>query len=182
MTSCLPSSQPVGREAEPAGYPLDSGTPFPPCPPPAPASPSCPVLRLLSGRWGSPSKPPRGGCAVPGRWLEVAGHPSRTCPPSTLCPGPGPSAARALLRPVSHLGWCNCRRPRPPAGWCPPAATRRCGSASSRQARRGADGNSPPLTPKRRPPLAARRKGRPLPGPYPEPLRSSPGPGSFSET
>lgn len=88
---------------------------------------------------------------------------------------PSSSAIRALLGQVSHLGWCHCRRQRLPAGWRPPAATPRWGSASSPKPRRRAPRESAATDSKLRVPLDAPRESQPLIGPESEPLRSSRG-------
>lgn len=69
----------------------------------------------------------------------ATGHPSCTCPASTTCAcarDPCSLAAGGLLHQASHLGRCDCRTQRPPAGWRPPAATPRSGFASFPQPRR----------------------------------------------
>ena len=138
MTECLQRSQPWGGEAEPSRYPLDASTPFPPLPPRTSASPSC-SSPLLSGA-AIPTKVSERGCE---RWWprrqENTFRAPAQLPPPVHVPGiPGSLAAGALLDQVSHLGRCDCRKQRPPAGWRPPAATPSSGFASFLQPRRQA--------------------------------------------
>lgn len=97
-------------------------------------------------------------------------------------PGPRSLAARAPLGQVPHLGGCDCRRQRPPAGWRPPAATLRSGVASFQQPRRPTGAQFAATDPKLRV-LSPRRQSHPPTHPYLEPLRSPPqSRRSFSET
>lgn len=131
----------MGREAEPSGDPLDSSTPFPTL---SGLSHSAALGALGPHQSHRDETAGRRG----GGWRQrnTLRAPVPLPTPTHGAPDPGSLEAGALLGQAAHLGWCDCRRQRPPGGWCPPAATPRSAFASFHSPVAQRAGNSPPRT------------------------------------